>query len=59
MKKLLFIGLLLSNLLIFFPLSTFAIKPIINAKQGLHSEYTPSEGSVEELYKDIIVTLSL
>ncbi|MDY6227337.1 MAG: DUF3888 domain-containing protein [Clostridium sp.] len=57
MKKLLFISLLLSNLLISFPLSTFAIKPIINAKQGLHSEYTPSEGSVKELYKDIIVTL--
>ncbi|MFU7517402.1 DUF3888 domain-containing protein [Clostridium sp. HCS.1] len=57
MKKLLFICLLLSNLIISFPLSTFAIEPINNAKQGLHSEYTPSEGSVEELYKDIIVTL--
>lgn len=57
MKKLLFIYLLLNNLLISYPLSAFAIDPINNAKQGLNSEYAPSEGSVEELYKDIIVTL--
>lgn len=27
-----------------------------NAKSGIPSEYTPQEGSIEELYKDMIVT---
>lgn len=57
MKKLLFVYLLLNNLLISFPISVFAIEPIHNATEGLHYEYAPSEGSIEELYKDIIVTL--
>lgn len=57
MKKLLFIYLLLNNLLIYFPPSTFAIEPVNDSKNGIHSKYTPREGSIEELYKDIIVTL--
>lgn len=57
MKKLLFIYLLLNNLLISHPIPTWTIEPINNAEQGIHYEYTPSEGSIEELYKDIIVTL--
>ncbi|WP_195266218.1 DUF3888 domain-containing protein [Clostridium sp. 1001275B_160808_H3] len=32
-------------------------KVIHNATEGLHYEYIPSEASIEELYKDIIVTL--
>lgn len=36
---------------------TFAIEPTYDAKQGISYEYTPAEGSIEELYKDIIVTL--
>lgn len=35
----------------------FTTEPDNNAKQGIHYKYTPVEGSVEELYKDIIVTL--
>lgn len=57
MKKVLFIYLLLNNLLISYPISVFAIEPINNATEGIHYEHTPSEGSIEELYKDIIVTL--
>jgi hypothetical protein len=36
---------------------TIALTPIKDAKQGVPFTYTPPEGSVEELYKDIIVTL--
>lgn len=57
MKKLLFVYLLINNLLLYSPMTVFATEPINNAKQGLNFEYTPSEGSIEELYKDIIVTL--
>lgn len=49
MNKLLFVYLLLNNLLISFSISAFAIEPIHNATEGLHYEYTPSEGSIEEL----------
>ncbi len=28
-----------------------------NVKEGLHYEYTPKEGSIEELYKDVIASL--
>ncbi|MDU5110282.1 MAG: hypothetical protein E6248_07525 [Clostridium sp.] len=54
MKKLLFIYILLNNLLISHPIPTWTIEPINNAEQGIHYEYTHSEGSIEELYKDII-----
>lgn len=37
--------------------NAFTTKPDNNAKQGIPYKYTPAEGSVEELYKDIIVTL--
>ena len=37
--------------------TTFAFDPISDAKKGIPCEYTPAEGSVEELYKDMIVTL--
>lgn len=43
--------------LLCYPTATFAIEPIYDAKQGIPYEYTPMEGSIEELYKDIIVTL--
>lgn len=36
-----------------------AHEPITNAKNGIPYKYTPDEGSIEELYKDIIVTLLL
>lgn len=32
-------------------------KPTSDVKQGIPYKYTPAEGSVEELYKDIIVVL--
>lgn len=35
----------------------FSTEPVNNAKQGIPYKYTPAEGSIEELYKDIIVTL--
>lgn len=42
-----------------FPTNVKALtlKPTNDAKQGIPYKYTPAEGSVEELYKDIIVTL--
>lgn len=42
-----------------FPTSVRALtlKPTIDVKQGIPYKYTPEEGSVEELYKDIIVVL--
>lgn len=39
----------------FFTLPVYASTPI-DAKLGIPFEYTPSSGSVEELYKDMIVT---
>lgn len=56
MKKILVISLLIMSL-ICFSTSVFASEPINNAKQGIPYKYTPIEGSVEELYKDILVTL--
>ncbi|MCY6370677.1 DUF3888 domain-containing protein [Clostridium ganghwense] len=49
----------LTMYLICFSTNTNAIstEPGNNAKQGIPYKYTPTEGSVEELYKDIIVTL--
>ncbi len=40
-----------------YPNKAFSSEPINNSKQGLPYEYTHMEGSTEELYKDIIVTL--
>ena len=56
MKKILFVCCLMFSL-IYFPTSAIAAEPIKDAKQGLPYKYTPPEGSVEELYKDILVTL--
>lgn len=42
---------------IYLPTSVINAEPIKDAKQGLPYPYSPPEGSVEELYKDIIVTL--
>ncbi|MHC1683384.1 MAG: DUF3888 domain-containing protein [Clostridiaceae bacterium] len=41
----------------FLSFNTFATNPTYNAEYGIPEKYTPSEGSIEELYKDIIVTL--
>lgn len=57
MKKLVLVYIILISLLIFCPITTFASEPSNDAKKGLDFEYTPMEGSIEELYKDIIVTL--
>jgi hypothetical protein len=56
MKKFLVVCCLMISL-IYFPTSVTAATPIKDAKQGLPYTYTPPEGSIEELYKDIIVTL--
>lgn len=56
MKKFQIICCLIA-ILIYFPTSVIVAAPIKDAKQGLNYTYTPPEGSVEELYKDIIVTL--
>lgn len=56
MKKLL-VAYCLIVFFAYFPTSVIAVTPIKDAKQGLSSPYTPQEGSVEELYKDIMVTL--
>ncbi|MFA6940121.1 MAG: DUF3888 domain-containing protein [Clostridiaceae bacterium] len=56
MKKFLVICCLLVSL-IYIPTSLIAAAPIKDAKQGIPYSYTPAEGSIEELYKDIIVTL--
>lgn len=37
--------------------NAFTTEPSNNSKQGIPYKYTPDEGSIEELYKDIIVTL--
>jgi hypothetical protein len=55
MKKLLAACCLIISL-VYFPTNTIAITPIKDAKQGVPFPYTPVEGSVEELYKDILVT---
>ena len=57
MKKLVLVYILAMSLIIFYPITIFASEPSNDAKNGLDFEYTPMEGSVEELYKDIIVTL--
>ncbi|MTK10771.1 MAG: DUF3888 domain-containing protein [Clostridiaceae bacterium] len=54
-KKALFICCLLICLLC-YPTKALTMEPNNNAKQGIPYEYTPKEGSMEELYKDIIVT---
>lgn len=54
-KNQIIICLILS--LIFSPFTTSALTPKYNAEHGIPEKYTPSEGSIEELYKDIIVTL--
>lgn len=46
-----FIICLISN-----SINAFALEPT-NYYKGIPYEYTPKEGSIEELYKDIIVTL--
>jgi len=56
MKKVLFMFYLIMCLL-YCPAKAFAAEPSNNAKQGIPYEYTPKEGSREELYKDIIATL--
>lgn len=56
MKKVLFICYLVMCLLC-CPAKSVTAEPNNNAKQGITYEYTPKEGSIEELYKDIIVTL--
>lgn len=43
--------------LLYCPTKAIAAEPNNNAKQGILYEYTPKEGSIEELYKDIIATL--
>jgi hypothetical protein len=43
--------------LVFLPISIHAVEPHIDVKQGLSYKHTPSEGSIEELFKDVIVTL--
>lgn len=55
MKKVLFICYLILCLL-YCPAKAVTAEPKINAKEGIPYEYTPKEGSIEELYKDIIVT---
>lgn len=52
--------IIISYLIVFFicfPIKVHADKPLNDAKKGIEYKYTPSEGSVEEMYKDIIVTL--
>ncbi|MGK0467380.1 DUF3888 domain-containing protein [Clostridium sp.] len=56
MKKILVVCCLMFSL-IYFPTSVIVAGPFKDAKQGLPYTYTPPEGSVEELYKDILVTL--
>jgi len=56
MKKFLIVCCLMISI-IYLPSTVIAAAPIKDAKQGLPYTYTPPEGSVEELYKDIIVTL--
>jgi hypothetical protein len=41
----------------FFQVPVKGIEKIPDARLGLPYEYTPEEGSIEELYKDIITTL--
>jgi hypothetical protein len=52
----------LSIVLLIFGTSLFseqavATRPVANAEKGIPYKYTPAEGSIEELYKDIIVVL--
>jgi hypothetical protein len=54
-KTIVFICLI--TIITLFSLSALAIEPQPNAKEGLSYEYTPKEGSIEELYKDIIASL--
>ncbi|WP_182629376.1 DUF3888 domain-containing protein [Clostridium chromiireducens] len=56
MKKVLFICYLIMCFVYCTPQEVIA-EQNNNAKQGIPYEYTPKEGSIEELYKDIIVTL--
>ena len=56
MKKVLFICYLIMCL-VYCPAKAVVAEPNNNAKQGIPYEYTPKKGSIEELYKDIIVTL--
>lgn len=56
-KKTLVVCCLMIVCFIYLPTSVINAEPIKDAKQGLPYAYTPPEGSVEELYKDIIVTL--
>lgn len=55
MKKLI-VSLSLIICILYIPTTLLAIGPSFNAKGGIPFEYTPQEGSIEELYKDIIVT---
>ena len=56
MKKVLFTCYLIICL-VYCPAKAVTIEPNNNAKRGIPYEYTPKEGSIEELYKDMIVTL--
>lgn len=56
MKQVLFICCL-TMCLVFCPTKAVIAESNNNAKQGILYEYNPKEGSIEELYKDIIVTL--
>jgi hypothetical protein len=56
LKKILAI-ICLTLSLVYLPINIYAAEPHTDAKQGLGYNHTPSEGSIEELYKDIIVTL--
>lgn len=56
MKKIITIFCLVV-ILLFPSLSVLGTKLQPNAKEGLSYEYTPKEGSIEELYKDIIASL--
>ena len=53
--SIIFLALIFTLSLIQFPVQ--AIEQTPDAKLGLPYEYTPKEGSIEELYKDIIARL--
>lgn len=58
MKRRIFVTCLTLVLSIsFLQLPVQGVEQIPNAKLGLPYEYTPKEGSIEELYKDIIARL--
>lgn len=56
-RRLLIASLIFSISILLFQNKACSVEKTPDAKLGLPYKYTPEEGSIEELYKDIIATL--